>query len=1555
MAIAKTKLEYISLSTGNWVQAVNTNGQDAVVMLNIEQSINASAKADIILSNRSIDPTSDGSPAKGPLTDVFAEFQRIRLVHQEIGIPIFSGRIYRVRDVYDAQYGQTIRVVAFDSLKEFREYPIEDAADSLESVDTTDADEGGYDLRKRSQVIKYMLDELNLKDTNLLTTDTNHFEDSWSTASLGDKKLNLTKLDRNVAGVINDLAIGDPVKDSNATAIGESGYDYRVEPRFLSSAANHKPIDSLHYFMRGTRPGKGGAYGASAAPIITTTSTDSLTIEYTNSTSPADSGLKQTMMPTYEFDKPKAELLTSVICHYTDEGKEDESSNDESGGKTEGVVTFELFKGSALSGTFTWAGKALDVNKPGVVNVPELLNISGGLSSACRVQWQNTDSNYLLVSHISPNFPTADSDITLTGATSGATFVMNPATARMSVKYGVQRPFRIQRPLSSDLGIIRDEIVSRLVGRTDLVITRGKFQTVKYPIVYHELVNTATPPASTASRSSNTITWTGAIAAKVKGVRLGHIIAEMDSAGGYTRYAYISAVTNERSINYGASATDTSDGTALDASKVLRVIIPLRPGDVIRVKNAQSGVNTDQVILSLGYDESPGMFSARYETVGSNNKFNNIYEEGEELRAAVAALTPKKFPDPKSLGETSFFFNGFINRGVNPSGANDYRQIHWTNAAADVSGTSGTLTFGDGTKYTIACANSAILTTAEHTIFFRPAKARATANTSDTTFQVVLTTSYNKDPDDILVGWCFASDNKAGAKAVLVLAPQFSSKDLFASGQNGTLTEALFSKSAQEYSSGLEIVPVTSGSDRHRQVTWAACTATSGSDESPDDRLTFGDGDVWSIAAKSGNNYSVTTNGSTYANITALALSSTYYVFIDTADTASGGTLTLRFTTSYSHISTASDGTFFSSKVIMGQIAVPANGDNGAAPRIFPFNNRSLTVNAASIAADAITATHITASTVTTIQQGTTKSDVGLGNVDNNSTNTIRDGVTVTHVTDTMTGVTMTQSGNIFSGSKTTYQSDTSGWFIGFDQEQGTPADHPRINIGSGSNRIRWTGSSLEIIGSIKITASSDTLTEQNTFNTNTVGSDLGTGYGDSTIGGWTLAADALFVTNKQTSDGFQTNGFTLAANGSIHATNFFVNDDGAAGFKGDISGASGTFTGGISVDSGNVTINNNGIQIVNGSSVGSSSFIDFTGIGNAYFIGRYTSGGTDELRIGRDDSAKIAIVGNLIPGTGEGASDLGVDEDDGGWGKIMLARPNRDVTILTTNDSGELLVEGTGIGGVTIASGSGMASSTSGSSGTVTITMGAGGTVGINSNDDVGTSTHNHPFSTSGFDFGALIDVSDLADTSATGAELDTLTNGSSSNADSLHSHAGGTINSGAANRGAYYASAGTTLSGTSYQVTSTTIGSSSNPLTNLHSTGGEITNLDVTGLGGLKCTNLGNMTGQNSVVVDSNGILGQESSSRRYKDNIRALEIDSSQIYSLEPKTFEAKPREDGTLQPGTFFGLIAEEVYEVIPELVGIRNDVPDNVRYHTISVLLLAEMKKLKARIEVLEGN
>ena len=53
---------------------------------------------------------------------------------------------------------------------------------------------------------------------------------------------------------------------------------------------------------------------------------------------------------------------------------------------------------------------------------------------------------------------------------------------------------------------------------------------------------------------------------------------------------------------------------------------------------------------------------------------------------------------------------------------------------------------------------------------------------------------------------------------------------------------------------------------------------------------------------------------------------------------------------------------------------------------------------------------------------------------------------------------------------------------------------------------------------------------------------------------------------------------------------------------------------------------------------------------------------------------------------------------------------------------------------------------------------------------------------------------------------------------------------------------------------------------------------------------------------------------------------------------------------------FGMIAEEVHEILPELVVLdKNQEPKSIDYPLLSVLLLSELKKMQARIEVLENN
>ena len=100
------------------------------------------------------------------------------------------------------------------------------------------------------------------------------------------------------------------------------------------------------------------------------------------------------------------------------------------------------------------------------------------------------------------------------------------------------------------------------------------------------------------------------------------------------------------------------------------------------------------------------------------------------------------------------------------------------------------------------------------------------------------------------------------------------------------------------------------------------------------------------------------------------------------------------------------------------------------------------------------------------------------------------------------------------------------------------------------------------------------------------------------------------------------------------------------------------------------------------------------------------------------------------------------------------------------------------------------------------------------------------------------------------------------------------------------------------------------------------------------------------------SNGAVAYDSSTREHKDDIESITIDTAKVYDLEAKSFTWN---DKTLSPGEKgFGYIAEEVETVLPELVNTKDGVAHGVNYQMIAVLLLEEVKKLKSRIETLEG-
>lgn len=102
--------------------------------------------------------------------------------------------------------------------------------------------------------------------------------------------------------------------------------------------------------------------------------------------------------------------------------------------------------------------------------------------------------------------------------------------------------------------------------------------------------------------------------------------------------------------------------------------------------------------------------------------------------------------------------------------------------------------------------------------------------------------------------------------------------------------------------------------------------------------------------------------------------------------------------------------------------------------------------------------------------------------------------------------------------------------------------------------------------------------------------------------------------------------------------------------------------------------------------------------------------------------------------------------------------------------------------------------------------------------------------------------------------------------------------------------------------------------------------------------------------VYVNSNGQLGTSSSSLRFKEQVRDMGDSTDALMKLRPVTFVYKAEYangERTLQ----YGLIAEEVAKVYPELVAYGNDrQPYSVRYQYLSSMLLNEVQKQYRRAE-----
>ena len=110
-------------------------------------------------------------------------------------------------------------------------------------------------------------------------------------------------------------------------------------------------------------------------------------------------------------------------------------------------------------------------------------------------------------------------------------------------------------------------------------------------------------------------------------------------------------------------------------------------------------------------------------------------------------------------------------------------------------------------------------------------------------------------------------------------------------------------------------------------------------------------------------------------------------------------------------------------------------------------------------------------------------------------------------------------------------------------------------------------------------------------------------------------------------------------------------------------------------------------------------------------------------------------------------------------------------------------------------------------------------------------------------------------------------------------------------------------------------------------------------------------------TLYIDSGGILGGLSSTRESKTNIAPIE-DADWLMSLEPVSYNRRLKDDKDVytdaaNPATEFGLIADDVANVRPEICVFVKGKVSGINYEQLIAPMLKEIQKLRAEVNALK--
>jgi len=556
-----------------------------------------------------------------------------------------------------------------------------------------------------------------------------------------------------------------------------------------------------------------------------------------------------------------------------------------------------------------------------------------------------SDTAYILLSDIDKNIlendhiwqTGTDSLVWVGQTTTGSNFKIR---SRVRDTMGVNRNLNMTVGAESSGDALREKIVAKLQRQTTTQV-RADIGTYEPPHFYID--NSPSGVSGTNANLANpyVITLSSSVNPQSYGIHKGMVVMKLDSNSQPTStYGYIKEVTSTTVSSYMTGSISASD--------TLRYYVPVRAGDIVKVRNDLSNLNINMLVTSIKYSEDNGVSSSNYSLVGAET----AREGGHEKKNFAAAMADSMSEEVNLPIAAPLTQDQNISTDLEFA-SNGAGKVKWNGSAGSTA--SGKLYIGDK-KYDIAADSTDDATyglngdmNSDGRLYYvYYIKGESNLRTIQASSYASTVTS--GDPEDYkIIAECKYSSGEA-VFTMRVKVKNFVPSVLegFATISNNTMTATLSKKGIQPWTSNISF-EATGTSGEYNKIKFGQAGSI-GSNAT----LSFSDDDTEAIAHSATGTSSLGNSSSVAAGKVTLA-AGTNYIYKSVGDSASS---TLVITNDYTDV-------YKDDRVLLCMVKVASSDDGSDSPSIFPFTGNEATISAGVISAGAITADTIQANAVT--------------------------------------------------------------------------------------------------------------------------------------------------------------------------------------------------------------------------------------------------------------------------------------------------------------------------------------------------------------------------------------------------------------------------------------------------------------------------------------------------------------------------------------------------------------------------------------------------------------